>query len=80
MAYWVDMKHPYVTYENKYIESVWWTFAQIFKTKGKNGESLVYHAKHVYYNKLSRGNRIMDETEIEQKFDTIYMAISRTFN
>jgi len=23
MAYWVDMEHPYVTYENEYIESVW---------------------------------------------------------
>ena len=23
MGYWVDMEHPYVTYENKYIESVW---------------------------------------------------------
>ncbi len=47
MAYWVDMKHPYITYENKYIESVWWTFAQIFKTKGKNGESLVYQGSKV---------------------------------
>ena len=24
MGYWVDMDAPYVTYENKYIESVWW--------------------------------------------------------
>lgn len=24
MGYWVDMEHPYITYENKYIESVWW--------------------------------------------------------
>ena len=24
MGYWVDMESPYVTYENKYIESVWW--------------------------------------------------------
>ena len=47
MAYWVDMNHPYITYEKKYIESVWWTFAQIFKTKGKNGESLVYQGSKV---------------------------------
>jgi isoleucyl-tRNA synthetase len=26
MGYWVDMKDPYITYENKYIESVWWLF------------------------------------------------------
>ena len=24
MGYWVDMSDPYVTYDNKYIESVWW--------------------------------------------------------
>ena len=47
MAYWVDMKNPYITYENEYIESVWWQFAQIFKTKGKNGESLVYKGSKV---------------------------------
>ncbi|MCX6764065.1 MAG: isoleucine--tRNA ligase [Candidatus Moranbacteria bacterium] len=42
MGYWVDMKNPYITYENKYIESVWWILAQIFKTKNKDGESLIY--------------------------------------
>jgi len=30
MGYWVDMENPYVTYENKYIESVWWLLQQIF--------------------------------------------------
>ena len=24
MGYWVDMSNPYITYESKYIESVWW--------------------------------------------------------
>ena len=24
MGYWVDMSDPYITYDNKYIESVWW--------------------------------------------------------
>lgn len=24
MGYWVDMQDPYITYDNKYIESVWW--------------------------------------------------------
>ena len=31
MGYWVDMEHPYITYENKYIESVWWLLAQLYK-------------------------------------------------
>lgn len=30
MGYWVDMKNPYITYENKYIESVWWLIKQAF--------------------------------------------------
>lgn len=30
MGYWVDMKHPYVTYENKYIETLWWMLKQLF--------------------------------------------------
>ena len=31
MGYWVDMESPYVTYENKYIESVWWLLKQLDK-------------------------------------------------
>ena len=33
MGYWVDMKAPYVTYENKYIESVWWLLSKLHKKK-----------------------------------------------
>ena len=29
MGYWVDMKNPYITYHNKYIESVWWLLSKI---------------------------------------------------
>ena len=30
MGYWVDLDHPYITFENSYIESVWWLLKQIF--------------------------------------------------
>ena len=30
MGYWVDLEHPYVTYENDYIESVWFLLKQIY--------------------------------------------------
>ena len=30
MGYWVDMKNPYITYESKYIESVWWLLKNLF--------------------------------------------------
>ncbi len=30
MGYWVDMKHPYITYKNSYIESLWWLLKQLY--------------------------------------------------
>ena len=33
MGYWVDMKDPYITYENTYIESVWWLLNDLYKKK-----------------------------------------------
>ena len=30
MGYWVDMDNPYVTYDNKYIESIWWLLKQLY--------------------------------------------------
>ena len=31
MGYWVDMEHPYITYDNKYIETLWWLLGQLYK-------------------------------------------------
>lgn len=31
MGYWVDMSDPYITYDNKYIESVWWLLQQLYQ-------------------------------------------------
>ena len=31
VGYWVDMKNPYITYDNKYIESVWWALSTLWK-------------------------------------------------
>ncbi len=41
VAYWVDMEHPYVTYHDDYIESVWWSL----KTIADKG--LLYHGYKV---------------------------------
>ncbi len=30
MGYWVNMDDPYITYDNRYIESVWWLLRQLF--------------------------------------------------
>ena len=31
VGFWADMEHPYVTYENDYIESEWWALKQIYE-------------------------------------------------
>ncbi len=31
MGYWVDMDDPYITYEPKYMESVWWLLGQMYE-------------------------------------------------
>ena len=31
MGYWVDLDNPYITYDNRYIESVWWLLSQLYK-------------------------------------------------
>ena len=33
MGYWVDMEDPYITYEPKYMESVWWLLKEIYNKK-----------------------------------------------
>jgi isoleucyl-tRNA synthetase len=39
MGYWVDLKHPYITFENDYIETLWWILAELYK-KGLLYESI----------------------------------------
>ena len=31
MGYWVDTKDPYITFDNRYIETLWWLLAQFYK-------------------------------------------------
>lgn len=33
MGYWVDTEHPYITYDNKYIETLWWLLKQLYNKK-----------------------------------------------
>lgn len=33
MGYWVDLEHPYITYDNKYIETLWWLLKQLYDKK-----------------------------------------------
>jgi isoleucyl-tRNA synthetase len=31
MGYWVDLKNPYITFENNYIETLWWCLSELYK-------------------------------------------------
>jgi isoleucyl-tRNA synthetase len=31
MGYWVDLEHPYITYENQYIETLWWILKELYR-------------------------------------------------
>src|SRR3989338_6622662 len=33
LAYWIDLEHPYVTMQNDYIESVWWSLKELYQKK-----------------------------------------------
>jgi isoleucyl-tRNA synthetase len=51
MGYWVDMQDPYLTYDNKYIESVWWLLSQM------NSKEMLYkgHTIQPYSPKAGTG-------------------------
>ena len=36
MGYWVDLEHPYITFTNEYIESLWWCLKELY------GKGLLY--------------------------------------
>ena len=31
MGYWVDLEHPYITFENQYIETLWWILKELYQ-------------------------------------------------
>ena len=31
MGYWVDMENPYITYDNRYIETLWYLLKELYK-------------------------------------------------
>ena len=41
MGFWLDMEHPYITYENDYVESLWWIIKQLWD------KNLVYQGHRV---------------------------------
>jgi isoleucyl-tRNA synthetase len=73
IGYWLDLKNAYVTYDPEYIETLWWTLAQISKRKllykgfkvvpwcTRDGTSLSSH-------ELAQGYKEVSDTSVYVKF------------
>ena len=49
MGYWVDLENPYITYDNRYIETLWWLLKQLYN------KGLLYKGYTI------RGRSVQDE-------------------
>ena len=73
MGYWVDMNDPYITYQNSYIESIWW----ILKTVWDQGDIYLGHKVVPYCprcgtalssHEVAQGYKNVSDTSVYTKF------------
>ncbi len=73
MGYWLDMTHPYITYENSYMESLWNIIAKI------SGRGLLYQAHRIVpfctrcgtplsSHEVAQGYKMVADTSVYLKF------------
>ena len=73
IAFWLDLEHPYVTYENDYIESIWWILKQVWN------KGLFYEANKIVpqcprcgtalsSHEVAQGYKNIEETSVYIKF------------
>ncbi|MHB1316076.1 MAG: isoleucine--tRNA ligase [Christensenellales bacterium] len=76
VGFWADMENPYVTYENNYIESVWWSLKQI-SDKGLlyKGHKVVPYCPRcgtaLSSHEVAQGYQDVKETSIFVKFKIV---------
>ncbi|NMB92337.1 MAG: isoleucine--tRNA ligase [Parcubacteria group bacterium] len=64
MAYWIDTKNPYITFENNYIETIWWLIKQI------NEKGLLYKSYKVLPY-CPRCSTPLSSHEVAQGYETV---------
>lgn len=64
MAYWIDLQNPYITYDNKYIESLWWVIGQINKKK-------LFYQDYKIVPYCSRCGTSLSSHEVAQGYKTV---------
>ena len=64
MGYWLDYEHPYVTYSNEYIETVWWLLKRLHE------KALLYRG-HKVLPYCPRCGTALSSHEVAQGYDTV---------
>nr|MDD6335858.1 isoleucine--tRNA ligase [bacterium] len=76
VGYWADMENPYVTYDNNYIESVWWSIKQLFD-KGLlyKGHKVVPYCPRcgtaLSSHEVAQGYKDVEETSVIVRFPVV---------
>ena len=88
IGFWLDMEHPYVTLENEYIESVWWSLKQAWeKNLLYKGHKVVPYCPRcgtaLSAHEISQGYKTVEEPSIFVKFklkkeDAYFLAWTTT--
>jgi isoleucyl-tRNA synthetase len=86
IGYWVDLNEPYITFESKYIESIWWSLKKLYKKgflyKGysvqpyspTSGTTLSYHELS-----LPGSYKEITDTALVVKFKAIKNSLPENF-
>ncbi len=64
MAYWVDLDDPYITFDNDYIESVWWAFKTLYE------KGLVYKGYKIQWYSPGSGT-VLSSHEVAQGYEEV---------
>jgi isoleucyl-tRNA synthetase len=78
MGYWLDYEHPYITYTNDYVESVWWALATLYEQQ-VNGQRLLYRG-HKILPYCPRCGTALSSHEVAQGYEdvedpSVYLAL-----
>jgi len=89
MGYWVDLENPYITFDNKYIESVWWGLKSLYEKdllyKGYkiqwyspgNGTVLSSHEVSLGYKEVQDPS-VYIKFQLDEAADTYFLAWTTT--
>jgi isoleucyl-tRNA synthetase len=66
LGFWIHLEDAYVTYQQSYVESVWWSLKKLFETK-VNGQSLLYQGHKIVW-WWAQGGTALSSGEVGQGY------------